>query len=89
MYETGLIKEVHNLQNTLWQKNYKDIIPLFCNVMAARVLMCGSENCIKMGRRTIETAEISETYLSVCLYTFPKRPYLATYDVRMPGYEVK
>ena len=23
------------------------------------------------------------------MYTFPKRPYLATYDVRMPGYEVK
>lgn len=40
-----------------------------------------------MGRRTIETAEISEIYL--CVYTFPQRPYLATYDMRLQGCEVK
>jgi hypothetical protein len=70
-------------------KNYKDVIPLFYNVMAALVLMCGSENGLKkkMGRRTIETADISG--ICLCMYTFPRRPYLATYDIRMQGYEVK
>jgi hypothetical protein len=40
-----------------------------------------------MDRRTIERAEISE--LCLCVYRFPQRSYLAAYDMRMQGYEVK
>jgi len=40
-----------------------------------------------MDGRTIETAEISE--ICLCVYVFPQRPYLATYDMRMQGYEFK
>ena len=67
------------------KKNYKDIILLFYNVMALPVPMCSSENWKnnRVDRRTIEKAEISE--ISLCVYAFPHKPLLATYDMRMQG----
>jgi hypothetical protein len=57
--------------------------------MAPPVLMCGSENWTRnrVDRRTKETAEIPE--ISLCVYAFPQRPHLATYDMRMLEYDVK